>query len=80
MKKDTLLIIGIVVLAGMLLINLVIPDPIPLLDEGAMLGALIWLVRQKMMAGEEPRVVDAQSPELDDDYRPGDLPKLNDGR
>ena len=30
MKKDTLLIIGIVVLAGMLLINLVIPVPIPL--------------------------------------------------
>ena len=45
MKKDTLLIIGIVVLAG-----------------------------------EEPQVVDAQSPELDDDYRPGDPPKLNDGQ
>ena len=80
MKKDTLLIVGIVVLAGMLLINLVIPDPIPLLDEGAMLGALIWLVRQKMMAGEEPRVVDTQSPELDDDYRRGDPPKLTDGK
>ena len=45
-----------------------------------MLGALIWLVRQKMMAGEETGVVDAQSPELDDDYRPGDPPKLNDGQ
>lgn len=56
MKKDTLLIVGIVVLAGLLLINLLVPDPIPLLDEGAMLGALIWLVRQKMMMGEEPRV------------------------
>jgi len=80
MKKDTLLIVGIVVLAGLLLINLLVPDPIPLLDEGAMLGALIWLVRQKMMMGDEPRVGDAQTPELNDDYRPGDPPKLTDGQ
>ena len=80
MKKETLIIVGIVALAGLLLINLLVPDPIPLLDEGAMLGALIWLVRQKMMMGDDPRVMDAQTSDLDDDYRLGDPPKLTDRR
>ena len=79
MKKEQMVVVGIVVIAVMLMVNLVIPDPIPLLDEATMLGALLWLIRQKTtMSEDNNKVVDV--PAEDDDFRPGDPPKLTDRR
>ncbi len=74
-----MVVVGIVVVAVLLLLNLLIPDPIPFLDEATMVGALLWLIRQKTTLSEENnRVVDVSVE--DDDSRPGDPPKLTSGK
>lgn len=74
-----MVVVGIVVVAVLLLLNLLIPDPIPFLDEATMVGALLWLIRQKTTLSEENnRVVDVSVE--DDDSRPGDPPKLTNGK
>ena len=79
MKKEQMVVVGIVVVAVLLLLNLLIPDPIPFLDEATMVGALLWLIRQKTTLSEENnRVVDVSVE--DDDSRPGDPPKLTNGK
>ncbi len=79
MKKEQMVVVGIVVVAVLLLLNLLIPDPIPFLDEATMVGALLWLIRQKTTLSEENnRVVDVSVE--DDDSRPGDPPKLTSGK
>ena len=79
MKKEQMVVMGIVVVAVLLLLNLLIPDPIPFLDEATMVGALLWLIRQKTTLSEENnRVVDVSVE--DDDSRPGDPPKLTNGK
>jgi len=78
-KKEQMVVVGIVVVAVLLLLNLLIPDPIPFLDEATMVGALLWLIRQKTTLSEENnRVVDVSVE--DDDSRPGDPPKLTNGK
>ena len=79
MKKEQMVVMGIVVVAVLLLLNLLIPDPIPFLDEATMLGALLWLIRQKTTLSEEKNKVVDVSVE-DDDVRPGDPPKLTNGK
>ena len=79
MKKEQMVVMGIVVVAVLLLLNLLIPDPIPFLDEATMVGALLWLIRQKTTLSEENNKVVDVSVE-DDDFRPGDSPKLTDGQ
>ena len=79
MKKEQMVVMGIVVVAVLLLLNLLIPDPIPFLDEATMVGALLWLIRQKTTLSEEnTKVVDVSVE--DDDVRPGDPPKLTNGK
>ena len=70
-----MVVVGIVVVAVLLLLNLLIPDPIPFLDEATMVGALLWLIRQKTTLSEEKNKVVDVSVEYDD-FRPGDPPKL----
>ena len=79
MKKEQMVVMGIVVVAVLLLLNLVIPDAIPFLDEATMVGALLWLIRQKTTLSEENNKVVDVSVE-DDDVRPGDPPKLTNGK
>ena len=79
MKKEQMVVVGIVVVAVLLLLNLLIPDPIPFLDEATMLGALLWLIRQKTTLSEKNNKVVDVSVE-DDDVRPGDPPKLTNGK
>ena len=79
MKKEQMVVMGIVVVAVLLLLNLLIPDPIPFLDEATMVGALLWLIRQKTTLSEEKNKVVDVSVE-DDDSRPGDPPKLTNGK
>ena len=79
MKKEQIVVVGIVVVAILLLLNLLIPDPIPFLDEATMVGALLWLIRQKTTLSEENNKVVDVSVE-DDDFRPGDPPKLTSGK
>ena len=79
MKKEQMVVVGIVVVAVLLLLNLLIPDPIPFLDEATMVGALLWLIRQKTTLSEEnDKVVDVSVE--DDDFRPGDPPKRTNGK
>lgn len=79
MKKEQMVVMGIVVVAVLLLLNLLIPDPIPFLDEATMVGALLWLIRQKTTLSEKNNKVVDVSVE-DDDVRPGDPPKLTNGK
>ena len=79
MKKEQMVVMGIVVVAVLLLLNLLIPDPIPFLDEATMVGALLWLIRQKTTLSEENKKVVDVSVE-DDDFRPSDPPKLTNGK
>ena len=79
MKKEQMVVMGIVVVAVLLLLNLLIPDPIPFLDEATMVGALLWLIRQKTTLSEENNKVVDVSVE-DDDFRRGDPPKLTNGK
>ena len=79
MKKEQMVVMGIVVVAVLLLLNLLIPDPIPFLDEATMVGALLWLIRQKTTLSEKNNKGVDVSVE-DDDVRPGDPPKLTNGK
>ena len=76
MTKGTVLTLGIVLCAIALFVNILIPDPIPLLDEATMLGALIWLVRQKIVSEKDAKVVEV---EVEEESQTGDPPKLTDG-
>ena len=76
MTKATVLTLGIVLCAIALFVNILIPDPIPLLDEATMLGALIWLVRQKIVSEKDAKVVEV---EVEEESQTGDPPKLTDG-
>ncbi len=76
MTKATVLTLGIVLCAIALFVNILIPDPIPLLDEATMLGALIWLIRQKTVSEKDAKVVEV---EVEEESQPGDPPKLTDG-
>ena len=76
MTKATVLTLGIVLCAIALFVNILIPDPIPLLDEATMLGALIWLIRQKTVSEMDAKVVEV---EVEEESQPGDPPKLTDG-
>ena len=79
MKKEQMVVGGIVVVAVLLMLNLLIPDPIPFLDEATMVGALLWLIRQKTTLSEENNKVVDVSVE-DDGFSPGDPPKLTNGK
>ena len=76
MTKATMLTLGIVLCAIALFVNILITDPIPLLDEATMLGALIWLIRQKTVSEKDAKVVEV---EVEEESQPGDPPKLTDG-
>ena len=76
MTKATVLTLGIVLCAIALFVNILIPDPIPLLDEATMLGALIWLIRQKTVSEKDAKVVEV---EVEEESQPSDPPKLTDG-